>query len=178
MPAPFPLREDNPLTLVYNKLWELARANPDLMEWINANNQIDFSQWIGGKTSVSTADFPELALTSQSSFSNIRSTSTSTILVKEYSWMLITGDQRMDAVYNQVQWELFRAMIPSCEELVKLTWGNAADKNFVKRANWLTSSEGSLFLDENRNIRGWSFSWPLEVEMHFTTSKLTEGLSL
>lgn len=173
MPAPFPIQEDNPLTLVYSKLWDLISANPKLTEWVNEKNQIDFSKWIGGKTEVSDADFPELALTSQSTFSNVHNTSSSTQLVQEYSWMLITGDHRMDAVYNQVKWELFRAMIPACEELAKLIWEN---ENFVKRTNWLTSSEGSLFVDENRGIRGWSLNWPLEVEMHFTTSKLTQGL--
>jgi hypothetical protein len=164
-----PIQDSNPFTIVYDALWALARSNPELRKWVPEKNQIDYQKWIGPKKNITDSDYPELSLTSESTFSNIRNTSTSTMVIKEYSWMVITGDYRIDDIFNQISWELFRSMIDWCNVLGSLTW---KDKVFVVRANFLTSSEGTLFQDLNKHINGWVITWPFEVEMHFQTSDL------
>jgi hypothetical protein len=164
-----PLSEKNPFEMVYSGIWDLARQNPALMEWIPEGNQIDFESWIGPKDDLADADLPQLTLLPSSTFSNLRSTSTSTRVQRVYTWALLTGSFEINCVYNKIQWELFRAMVDVCNCLLTLEWN---EEKFVKSANFQTSTEGTFFGDDNKLIRGWSLGWPIEVGMEFTRSKI------
>jgi len=167
-----PLPNQNPFELVFDGLWKLARSNKNLVKWLPQENQIDFQSWIGPKEEHAPADYPQLTLLPESTFSNLKSSSTSTSVDRVYTWNLVTGSFEIDEVYNQIQWELFVAMADVCNCLGKLKW---EDENFVKNANFGTSTEGTFSADGADKIRGFSLTWPIEVAMQFTTSKLSTG---
>lgn len=160
----------NPFTLVYDELWSMVTRNKNLDKWLKPNNKIDFQKWLGGKDEISAADLPELTLLVDSTFGNLQSSSNTTSVTKIYSWILVTGDYRIDDIYNQITWELFRSMVDWDKQLCALSWENST--GFVVNTQFLTSAEGTAFADLNRQIQGWACSWPIQVEMRLLTADL------
>ena len=160
---------DNPFTLVYDALWDLAEANSNLMQWIATNNRRKYDSWIGIKENISSADLPELALLTDGGNGIYYFTSSESRFLRYYSWAITTGDYNINGIYNQVCWELYRAMSNFCSVLSQLTWDS---RIFVTKANLADLREGTLLTDLNRNIKGWASIWRAEVEMTFSTKSL------
>ncbi len=166
LPTPY----DNPMTRVYDALWDMAEANPTIREYIPENNRIKFSTAIGTKRSISSADTPELMLIPASTSAELQSTSSSSKITHVMTWFLTCGDFRVNDVFHQVYWELFQSMPDWQKTLCALTWGPTS-QSFVKELRMLTSSIG-VKEDNNRHIEGWAMEWPMEIDMYFTTKDL------
>jgi hypothetical protein len=162
----------DPFTLVFNRLWEIVEAHPDAASVIKPGNRIKLNEQTKReptKPFVQVADLPELMLVTEGGNLNLHSTSSSTKIVRRYSWLLSTGDARVNYLLYPVEWLLVEAFSKWTTELTSLTY---KDKHFVKRFDILDVSEGWKRADENRNIKGWSAIWKCEIEMHFATNDL------
>jgi hypothetical protein len=157
--------ETNPFQKVYDALWELADKNKILTSYIKLNNREKYDKWIGAKDNVLTADFPELSLIVDGGLWNLQSTSSHSTFERVYAWAVTTGDFVI-ADYNCIIWELCRSMIGWDTVLCGLTW---KDAQVVRNANQGQLEEGTLRIEQNRNIRGWASIWTLNVEFMIPT---------
>ena len=162
----------DPFSQVYTALWDLAEGHGDLTQLVLLRNRIryDSSDRDPEKKTYTEADTPELALMSTGVSGNLWNTSTTSMCIRRYSWMIITGDMRVNYTLMPVEWALFRAMHGWRTVLPALKWkGNS----YVKRLNLLDIQEGILRPNERQDgPRGWSCVWGIEVEMHFAIGDL------
>lgn len=163
--------KDNPLSLVYNALWELLLSSAEFTKLVRLSNRITF---MGDnrdpiKQEVQTHDLPEVRLIPVSSTPHIQSTSNSSFLTERYEIQVSTGDQRIDAIFIPVKWAVYCAMSNWYSILRALTW---KEKQFVTIGRPTGTTEGASKNDLTRGIVGWSSIWSCEVQMCFATSDL------
>jgi hypothetical protein len=162
---------DNPFLLVYDKLWEMVKADPRFIEVVKENNRIDLNAVSRNpfKLNPSSADHPEVVLiTPGASDGNYRETSSTSMLTRQYSWLISTGDFRVRYVLA-TEWALFAAMEDWCSQLTTLTWRG---ESFVKQLNFSALSEGLIDELTKNSLNGWSASFTIDVEMHFSRTAL------
>lgn len=167
----------NPFTMVYDTLWEMVDTHPSLRVLMKEGNRIKFNTPSREplKDAVAVADLPELILTSDGLSAALYNTTSTSKVVRSYSWLLSTGDFRVNELLYQVEWYIFCAMLSWKEKLCALKWH---DESFVKRADVTSVTNGQSNPELNRGIKGWSAIWKCEVEMHFRTSFLKGELEL
>lgn len=166
----------NPFQQVYDKLWEMAENDDRLTDVVKMRNRITFGDPKKSaplKTQISSADFPELMLLPAGAQEiNIQNTSSNSKIVKNYSWVINTGDFRTTKLFP-VEWALFALTHKWHTELTTLMWETATD-SYVKKVNFVGWREGQS--EENQKQRtthhGWSAVLDIFVEMHFTASHL------
>ena len=161
--------ETDPFSQVHNALWEMAMANTDLRDLILSRNQIRYDQEDSQKDQISSADTPELALLSVGGDAGRYDNSTETTVVRNYAWVITSGDFRINEVYNKIAFELFRALVKWPEALCPLTWKG---RQFVNKFRLLSVQEGLMMKNLDRGIRGWSGLWDCEVNFSFCTKDL------
>lgn len=164
---------DDPFLMVYEALWSMVEDSAPLEALVRPGNRIRFDKSDDRdpfKVQISTADLPELMLTSEgTSGLNLQGTSTTSTITRKYSWILATGDYRYVSLLYPVEWALLCAMTEWVEVLTALEWrGNS----FVTRCNFVEVSEGYSDPKENRGIKGWSTIWRCEVRMDFATADM------
>ena len=160
----------NPFDLVYDALWRLALAG-GVDQLVSPGNRVRYDQADADplKREVSSVDLPELILVPETLNANIHSTSHTSMLRRNYSFLLSTGDMRLakPGGLHAVEWALFRGMHGWRTELTRLVWPAGSDWHFVKNANVPDARSGLSDRERNRNILGWSAAWTCQVEMHF-----------
>ena len=159
---------DNPFILVYDALWTLAERNETLMELIKLKNRIKYDDVLGPKKNISDADLPELELIQAGAECNLMDSSSTTKVVRQYTWGITTGEFEVNPFYNSVSWELLCAMVDWDSVLCALTWPDE-DWHFVVRTNVISADEGTIMRKNNRGILGWAGMWTIDVQMHFRT---------
>lgn len=166
---------DDPFTSVYTSLWDLVTSRQDLCDLIRVGNRIRFDSLIDRdpeKPIVVAGDVPELTIIPTTSIGNLLQTSNSSSIVRQYAFLVTTGDQRLCAGINQIEWLLFRALADWCNTITSITWNG---RTFVRMVQLVSGS--TLINDElkNRGIVGWSALWTVSVEMHFATKDLIDA---
>lgn len=163
---------DNPFTLVYDELWKMLEAHPQFNADVKEGNRIKYN-WPDDrdplKKTVMPGDLPEVVLMQTTVNANLYQSSSGSMCTRQYSILISTGDWRVNAFLSQVEWDVFTALMLWKERLGALQWRS---KTFVKRANIVGASSGASDPERNRNIKGWSAVWTVEVEMHFTSQDL------
>jgi hypothetical protein len=162
----------DPFSMVYTALWKMAEETPDLIELVKLRNRIRYDTFDRDpeKRNYLDADCPELALHSAGVTGNLWNSSTTSLVQRRYSWVIISGDMRITERLMPVEWALFIAMHGWKEVLGALTWN---DKNFVHRASMLDIQEGILRPMEGvEGPRGWSAVWAIQVDLSFDTKDL------
>ena len=165
------MTECEPFAQVYSGLWELMLKHPGVETMVKDRNRIRFDLIDRDvqKEAVAEADLPELMLLTESISGNLQNTSSSSMITRQYAWIMSTGDLRYTERLSQLEWAVWCAMAGWKNVLAALTW---REKNFVKRMNIVASSTGISDPARNRGINGWSAVWRCEVEMHFATSDM------
>lgn len=161
----------DPFTMVYDALWDLAEGSNRVTELVRVGNRIKMREdkpSAGPKRQVSQGDLPELVLALTSGSGNLLSTSSSSMVIKQYGWQLATGDMNPERLL-QLEFALFAALVSWPTVLGALQWSGL---EFVKRANLVGMESGREMVEQNRGVGGWASIWTLEVEMHFRTSDL------
>lgn len=169
--------DGNPFILVYNALWALAEASYPLSQQVRVGNRIKFNQAGQSdptKRQVSNADLPELILVSTSAAANLRDTSSSSSCVRQYDWIIATGDTSQVNKLLPLEWALYCAMVDWPTVLAALRWPSDAPGGFVKRVNFNAMNGGLADPERNRGIVGWSSIWSIEVEMVFMTENMRQ----
>lgn len=162
----------NPFQLVWNALWDLAETNTSLTALVRAGNRIKYQDSRGPKYAISDGDLPELLLLSNGGDINVKNSSSTTKVTRNYTWAIATGEFDINDVYNDVSWELFRAMIDWDISICALEWPAASGWYFAVKCDMSTIEEGTFMADENRGIQGWAGMWQMSVEMHLRTADL------
>lgn len=163
----------DPFTLVYDALWDLAEASVAVTSLVRVGNRVKLDSvapTAGLKKEVSQADLPEIVLALTSSTGNIRGTSSSSSVIRQYQWALSTGDMDPRTLLA-LEFALYAALADWPTVLSTLTWQGLG---FVKRANIVSAEHGESDPERNRGVRGWSGLWTLDVEMHFRTGDLVD----
>lgn len=163
--------ESDPFSMTFAALWALAESSPRLQEVVRLGNRIKMQDRDSWKDQIASADLPELVLITNGMTGNLQETSSTTKFVRTYSWLLSTGDMRLTHLLYPVEWSIVCAMTRWKEVLAPLEWRG---DRFIKRMGLGVVDEGVSDRERNRGIAGWSSVWRIEVEMHFTTSKIKE----
>lgn len=168
----------NPLGLTYSALWDLVLSHPEFAALPKGNlirfDSKDDSDPLSAKKNLSAADTPELLLTIDATTTNIRNTSSSSLLTRSFAWQVSSGDLRYTEKMAHLEWALFCAMCDWPAKLCSLQW---KEKGFVKAARIVGVQTGISNTELNRNIKGWAAIWRIEVDMYFQTSDLLQALS-
>lgn len=168
----------NPFTLVFDALWSILENSPQFTSDVKPGNRIHLNLTNlpnALKQQISDSDLPEVILTTAGASSiGLFTTSSTSRIVKQYQFLISTGDQRVQNYLNQVQWDIFCCFTGWQSLLGGLIWPVGSGRNFVKRADLVDNQEGLQDSDRNRGNVGWSSIWTGEVEMHFSTSDLIQ----
>ena len=163
----------DPLSLVYDTLWDTLEAHRGFRDLVREGNRVKFSGRNRDplKEKVSAADLPEVRIVVSKIAPHLNRTSSSSSVLVTYEVGIATGDMRLDAVLFPVIWEIIRAL--SQEELgsrlQSLEWDSVA---FVKLTKVDEAAAGASDVDINRGIKGWSVLWAMSVEMWFPRASI------
>lgn len=167
----------NPFSMVITELWNMLLAHPCFVRDVKEANRIRFDIANNRdplKATVMVADLPEVSIVTLSGTGNLMSNSSASQIVRQFSVLISTGDYRYSEFLAPMEWIVFCAMTGWKNRLTALTWH---DRKFVTRANMTSIASGLSDPEKNRNVKGWSAVWNVEVEMHFMTSDLLAELS-
>jgi len=165
------MAEDNPITMVYKALQELAMSSVEFAALVSENNVI---KYIDGtrdpvKHRASPADFPALCLIPVGGIGMTHMSNSHGQLLKTFQWLIATGDKRADYAMFDVEWELLRAMHDWQESLESLTWSG---EHFVKGCTLDKADETQSETLLSRDDSGWSCLWSGTVTMVFPKTLL------
>lgn len=167
----------NPFNLVHNKLWDMIERVPDVDDIVAKGNRIKYNSTVSRdieKQRIQAADVPELSLVTEGGPVRMQNTSSTTMITRRWTWVIATGDKRLNEFLFPVEWMLIGALLNWKSELTALEWDS---QRFVHRCDVLDTLEGMTAQDRNRNMVGWSSLWRCEVEMHFKTSDIITTLN-
>jgi len=157
---------------VYDGLWALAERSPDFTTLVKPGNRIKYNSVTDRapiKEESMVADLPEVALVCAGTTANLYNTSSTSSCERNYSWIINTGDFRVNEFLHQVEWAIFVAMFGWRDILTALQWSG---KSFVKHARILEVTQGQSNQSVNRGIRGWSAVWSCSVLMYFDSADI------
>lgn len=166
--------EVDPLSQIYTALFDLANNSERVKRSVHVGNRVrydDLKDRNPNKRNVAVGDLPEIVLWPVSHTVNLHSTSSSSSITSQFSWMISSGDLRIAKIHNPTAWALLCAMTRWKETMGQLTWSGV---NFVKSVNVLSAAVGMSDSDANRNIKGWSSIWVIEVLSIFKTSHIID----
>lgn len=164
----------DPFSQVYDALFGLVANDPRITALVRPGNLITYGQLRNAnpdKENYSVADLPTLHLISSTASVNLFDTSSTSKVIKRYSWVGATGDFRIHSLHS-VEFALLCALANWKKYLGLLRWPETADKSFVKALR--TGDFATTLGDGERGIRGWSTVLNIEIELHFTTQHLIE----
>lgn len=155
----------DPLTLVYETLWDLLESGERVRELVKPGNRIKLSGKDRSpfKESVSTDDFPELTLIPSGGNASIRTTTTGCNIVQRFKVNIASGDQRA-TILLPLKFAVYTAMADWPNALKGLLWKT---NKFVVNAKLLDFDDGIALSDLNRGIAALSTVMHLEVTMWF-----------
>ena len=162
----------DPFSAVYEALWELAEGSPPLTALVKPGNRIKFNKTRVAdpvKKEVSDADLPELTLICTTSVVNMMDSSSSTKVVKNYDWIIATGDLNLLRKLMPVEWYLVCAMLRYPAVLNALQWEG---QSYVKVCRVTGVSAGLTDSERNRGIVGFSSIWSLEKPPRYPSSSI------
>lgn len=172
---------NDPFSMVMRTLWEMANENAVFTDLVKPGNRIDFTDETNRdpiKQNIQDADVPEVILVpSGTPATNLCATSSTSSIIKRYSWLISTGDLRATLRLMPVEWAIFVMMHDWKNRLTALEWPENSGRNFVKFAQLLDASEGQTDTEANRGLQGWSCLWQCQVEMHFKSQDLLDLLT-
>lgn len=163
--------ELDPFTIVHRALWDLVEADEGFTELVAVGNRIKFTGLDRSpkKDKIAEADLPEVMLVSESWGGNLHATSSHSLLTRQYTFIISTGDYRICEKLYPVEFAILRALANWKTTLSALTWRG---QTFVKTANLVSGTTGDSDPSRNRGISGWSTLWRCQVDMYLPTSQL------
>lgn len=162
----------NPFTKVFDKLWELFELDTEFTSRIPEGNRVKYNSTTDReplKQNIASADVPEFAITFDAGNINLFDTSSSSKVVAQYRMIINTGDFRVNEYAQLITWIVICNLRLWKTHLGALTW---KDATFVKRVHILNLATGQSDPERNRQIKGWTSIFTVEVEMHFKTTNL------
>jgi hypothetical protein len=169
----------DPFSLTFDALWNLVDSAPVFADLVLLKNRVKYNLETDRdpmKDKVSVADLPELTLVTTGVGSvNLHHSSCTSAFTRQYSWILATGDWRVNYKLFPVEFALACAMSNWRSVLSSLTWNG---QTFIKRVDLTSAVNGESDSRRNRGIKGWTAIWSGEVQMVFKTSALRDYLEI
>jgi len=162
----------NPFTKVLEQLWTLLEADTQFTDRIPPANRVKYDSTTDNnpiKQIVATADLPEFAVAFGGAAINLFDSSSSTKVVSRWMFVINTGDWRVNEFAQVLNWIVLCNLRQWKTGLGALTWKG---ETFVKRVHILDLASGESDPNRNRQIKGWTSVFNLEIEMHFKTTNL------
>lgn len=161
----------NPFTDIVDAFWKMAMRNEQLRIYIPLGNRIKFDQPNEPTQAKANADRTELMLMPSGGKVNIQNTSTTTEVVRQYTWSITTDNFKLADPFEIVGWELLRAMVDYDKVLCALQWQG---QHYVKKCTSIDINEGLIPTEPlvPTSIKGWTGLWTCELECHFATADL------
>ena len=161
----------NPFQLVYDELWSMLEE--DIRFTVKEGNKIKFNTREPIKTQHTTSDYPEVMLVAESISGNLCNTSSTSMIARNYSWVIAAGDFRYDQIFP-LEWAIYVGMLGWMYRLKVLTWEGS---EFVKCVKLNNANLDQIDRARTRGIEGWISVWSINVEMHFS-NELIRGTQL
>ncbi len=168
MTAPV-VREKDPLTITYNKLWDMLEAHQGFTDLVRVGNRVKFAGDAidPDKDIVSEGDLPQVGIMAETGGAHLFSDSNASRLTERYGIIVVTGDKRLTHHLYPVRWEVFRAMSKWQSVLTGLKWdGNPFQVTLAR------PTESSYLIAALKGVTGWTMLWGLEVDLHFGTTAM------
>jgi len=170
MPDPI---EPDPLTQLYAGFWTGLEEHPKFTEMVKAANRVKFNADHPGharaRTKVQAADLPELILTYEGFSGSLRSTSSSSEFAVRWTWVLTTGDMRIDEILLPLSWTILESMVRMHARIKGLSFGGVP---FLKSIHLIDARAGESELLRVSNIRGWSAVQSFETRILTATDQM------
>ena len=159
----------DPFSLVYDTLWDMLEEDARF-DIVKDGNKLKFNcnDREPVKTQMSTEDYPEVALMAENITGNLCNTSSTSRIVRNYSWVISAGDYRYSEIFP-IEWAIFTGMLAWRYRLSVLKFGEV---NFVTNCNLIDSNFQQVENQRRRGIAGWVAVWSIFVEMHFATNQI------
>lgn len=100
-----------PFETVYDRLWELLIAQPSIASEVRPGNRIDYRNWNARKHEVSWADFPMLVVVDSGTEADDHINSSQASIKRTYQIGLLTGGDKIDESFYDLDWAIFRALV-------------------------------------------------------------------
>ena len=121
------------------------------------------------KSTIRTADTPEVMLFPTDGDTNLCSTSNTSEINKNISFTVATGDKRVNFTHNDLQWYIIQAVSNWQVWFSGMTW---KDQPFIVDVNITAITEGLTDDQVAKNIEGWASNITIRVRMRFATTLL------
>lgn len=180
--------EKDPLTQVYEGVWELLEASSEFTALVPAQNRIKYVDGpdddpafrFPAQASRQATERPQVVVEPRAGATSMFSTSDGTSVYESLQIWVLTGDQRL--CYNQggvwqglfpVQWSILRALMSWEATLELLTWNGRA--GFVTHCA-VDAHEFAMgpsrFREQRTPVKadGWNLAWGGNVEMWFPST--------
>jgi hypothetical protein len=180
----------NPFSMTYDALITLLRRHPDFRiasdnagtDFVKQKNQIFYNHAQDNldpaKDQIQVADTPEIMLlTGGVQNSTLQRDSSASQFIRQYSWVVTTGNHRLQPYLNHVGWSICCAMVGWQTTLTELRWPNNANYAFIKKLDLISSLDGLADGTNSRNLRGWVSVWTINVEMWIKTADMLAQLT-
>ncbi len=165
----------DPFSMVHTALLEMAWGSSAVRALVKPGNfiRLDLAkQWNNLKPEAQAADYPELSLEVISATGNLRATSSSSMIARQFQFLIRAGSVQANFSLLPVEFALFAALGDWVTVLTDLRWPADAAKGFVTNANIISAEQGRIDDTKNEGIQQWSAIWTCEVQMHFKIGDL------
>ena len=164
-------QEPDPFSKLHDAIASIVSNSQAFRALVKEVNFIDFDEEKKQpiRSNVQGGNLPEVMLTCTGNIEgNLSNSTTSTKLVRQWQFLVSTGDLRIKRLLNPVEFAITAAM-SNWPEFVKLKW---KDKSFVKAVRFVNSVTGISDAKLNRGIEGWSAVITLNFDLYFRTTDL------
>lgn len=167
-----PLPASNPLLKAYQATLALLVAGSDnyLGAMIKPGNRVDYSENDDTtKAMIVDADVPELQLVDEGGTFNVSANSSGCSYLMNMSIIVSTGDYRLP-IASAINWYIMVNFGKWGEVLAGTTWKGLP---FIKNVQPIPIQIGESNPERNRNIKGWTTIWRMQLELRFPHTNLT-----
>lgn len=167
--------EEDPLSIVYDGVWELVDNFAPFKDQFRPGNIIRLNDPNNPdplKNNIQTADLPEVILVFSGGSGNTHSTSSQSQMGQQFDFLISTGQKRV-GLTSALKWHAFQCVYHWRESLAGLTYRG---ETFVTSLDWLGVLEGMSDPQNNRGILGWSSVVSIKCEMTFSRNQMKRVL--
>lgn len=161
----------DPFTTVYNKLWDVAEADPSLADLVRKGNRVKFCRSEADhdprKFATTPGSTPELMLFPDSFTTELNFDNRQATVLRNWAWVIRVQDALINKNLFPLEFYLLRAMQVGRSSLLELKYDfGDGEINLIQR---VSIDRGNLSIPDvqketqNPMTRGWMSSWTIST---------------